>query len=103
MNAIKREKLDAAGWIVGSVADFVQLTPQEIELFELRLALSKKIRELRTEKQLTQAALAQQIGSSQSRIAKIEAGDPSVSIDLMLRSIFALGMTRRDLVFLLAS
>jgi transcriptional regulator with XRE-family HTH domain len=46
---------------------------------------------------LTQVALAKKIKSSQSRVAKMEAGDPSVSIDLLVRSLIALGETPTNL------
>lgn len=94
--ALKR--LEAAGWHSGTVTELFGLTPEESELIELRLALSKRIKQLRLEKNLTQKALGKQIGSSQSRIAKIESGDPSVSMDLMFRCGFALGSSRRDLL-----
>jgi transcriptional regulator with XRE-family HTH domain len=50
---------------------------------------------------MTQAQLAERLGSSQSRIAKIEAADPSVSIDLMLRSLLRLGASKRDIALLI--
>jgi transcriptional regulator with XRE-family HTH domain len=41
--------------------------------------------------------LAAKLQSSQSRIAKMEAGDPSVSLDLLIRSLISLGATEREL------
>ena len=96
MDIKKQEKLKAAGWAIGSAYDFVGLTPDEIELVELRLSLSRRVKQLRLAQSLTQSELAKRIGSSQSRIAKMEAGDPSVSLELLLRSAFALGDTRAD-------
>ncbi|RKX43571.1 MAG: transcriptional regulator, partial [Verrucomicrobia bacterium] len=46
---------------------------------------------------VTQVALAKLIGSSQSRVAKMEAGDSSVTIDLLMRALLALGLTKKDL------
>ena len=37
------------------------------------------------------------MGSSQSRIAKIESGDPSVSLDLIIRALLTSGATRQEL------
>src|SRR5581483_4278956 len=48
----------------------------------------------RAELGLSQAVVAKRLGSSQSRVAKMEAGDPSVSLDLLLRALLALGATR---------
>jgi DNA-binding XRE family transcriptional regulator len=97
MELTKRQKLEAAGWKVGTVADFLQLSPEEIEIIEIRLSLSKSLKQLRKEKQLSQQELAKDISSSQSRVAKMEAGDPSVSIDLLIRSLLSLGAARKDI------
>ena len=64
---------------------------------ELRLALSRGLRERRAKRKLSQEQLAELIGSSQSRVAKMEAGDPSVSLDLLVRALLALGDTPREL------
>jgi|SRR5579859_6806984 len=103
MDKHKRERIEAAGFKVGSVADFLGLTAEESEMIELRLALSRSLRQSRIEHQLSQAELARRLGSSQSRVAKIEAGDPSVSIDLMIRALFAMGTTRQELSAIIAS
>ena len=96
MDAKKRKRLEAAGFAVGSAADFLGLTAEEAALVEMRLALSRALRERRAEAGLTQAALARRIGSSQSRVAKMEAGDPSVSLDLLIRALLAVGASRRE-------
>lgn len=98
MNPEKRKKLEAAGWKVGTADEFLQLTPEEKELVELRLSLSKRAKELRKRKGWTQQELANYLGSSQARIAKLEAGDPSVSMDFMFKAIFALGETQQTLI-----
>ena len=96
MNKEKIERLKAAGWSVGNASDFLQLTEQENEFMETKLALAKEVRALRCSKGLTQVDVARALGSSQSRIAKLEAADSSVSIDLMLKSLFLLGARRAD-------
>jgi len=45
---------------------------------------------------LTQTELAKHLGSSQSRVAKLEAGDTSVSLDLLIRGLLAVGASRKD-------
>ena len=97
MKLTKRQKLEAAGWKIGTTADFLQLSSEEVELIEIRLSLSKSLKQLRKDKQLSQQELAKDISSSQSRVAKMEAGDPSVSIDLLIRSLLALGAARKDI------
>ena len=103
MDTAKRKRLEAAGWRVGSAAEFLELSPEEAALVGLRLALSASVRRRRTRQRLTQSALAKRLGSSQSRVAKMEAGDPSVSLDLLVRALLALGATRRDLARVIAS
>jgi transcriptional regulator with XRE-family HTH domain len=87
---------------VGTVAEFLELSPAESAIIEVKLALGRTLRQRRTEQGLTQVELARQLGSSQSRIAKMEASDASVSVDLLVRSLFALGVTPRDLGRVLA-
>lgn len=97
MDAKKRKRLETAGFAVGSAAEFLELTPAEAALVEMRWAMSRALRERRTAAGLTQAALARQVGSSQSRVAKMEAGDPSVSLDLLVRALLAAGASRREI------
>ncbi|HKQ96400.1 MAG TPA: helix-turn-helix transcriptional regulator [Candidatus Polarisedimenticolia bacterium] len=97
MKREKREQLERAGWKVGTVKDFLGLTEVEEALIELRLTLSRSLRDRRARKHLSQQQLARMLGSSQSRVAKMESGDPSVSIDLLIRSLLAMGATKKEL------
>ena len=92
----KRAKLERQGWRVGSAAEFLALRPEEVALVETKLALSRGLRAPRTKQRWSQMALAEHLNSSQSRVAKMESADPSVSVDLLLRALFALGATPRD-------
>src|SRR5215216_759988 len=96
MSAAKRKRLRAAGWAVGSAQEFLGMSEAEAALVEIRLALSASLRERRVRAGLTQAALAKRLGSSQSRVAKMEAADPSVSLELLIRALLAAGATKRD-------
>lgn len=102
MDAKKRKRLEAAGWSMGDAAGFLKLTPEEAALVEMRLALSRTLRERRSAAGLTQTALAKQLGSSQSRVAKLEAGDASVSLELLIRALLAVGASRREVANALA-
>ena len=95
MKASKRKKLEKAGWRVSSADEFLDLSPDESDYIEMKLALSETLKEERTKKKLSQVELARMIASSQSRVAKMEAADPSVSIDLLLRSLLVLGVPRK--------
>jgi ribosome-binding protein aMBF1 (putative translation factor) len=103
MDAKKRKRLEAAGWRAGSAADFLELSAEEAALVEMRLAVSGALRTRRRRQGLTQAALAKKLRSSQSRVAKMEAADPSISLDLLLRAFFSTGATNRDLARVLTS
>ncbi len=97
MNRSKKDRLAKAGWKTGTVAEFLNLTPEEELYVELKVALSQQLRRQRQKSNLTQEELAQMVKSSQSRIAKMERGDPSVSLDLLIKSLLALGTTRREI------
>lgn len=96
MDQAKRERLEAKGWKVGSVSDFLELTAEESVLVEIKLALSQNLKE-RRQKLMTQSELASKMISSQPRIAKAENGDASVSIELLIRAMLATGATPQDI------
>jgi ribosome-binding protein aMBF1 (putative translation factor) len=97
MNKSKKARLEKAGWRIGSSQDFLKLSEAEGILVDIRLALASALRRARVERQVSQAALAKQLGSSQSRVAKMEAGDASVSVDLLVRSLIAAGSTSDEI------
>ncbi|MBE9208742.1 helix-turn-helix transcriptional regulator [Nostoc sp. LEGE 06077] len=96
MDINKRQRLEAAGWRIRDAADFLELSSDEVAFIEIKLSLSRQLKQLRVKNNLTQTELANKINSSQSRVAKMEAGDTSVSLDLIIRTILALGGTRED-------
>ena len=102
MRRDKRKKLEANGWKVGTPADFLQLSREEAAYLELKLALSHSLKDMRKKKRWSQAELAQVIGSSQSRVAKMEAGDRSVSLDLLVKSLLTAGASINDLATAIA-
>lgn len=103
MDEAKKQRLEAKGWKVGSVEEFLGLTPAEAAYIELKLTLSEAVRTYRQQKKLTQIELATLLKSSQSRVAEMEAGEPSVSLDLMIRSLLALGVTTNNLTQIMAT
>ena len=103
MKQSKKKKLEAAGWRVGTTTEFLNLTPEEAALIELKLALANEIKKCRMHEKLTQNQVADLVKSSQSRVAKMEAGDPSVSLDLLFRCLFALGTSTKDLAKIIRS
>jgi ribosome-binding protein aMBF1 (putative translation factor) len=97
MSSARLKRLKAAGWKVGTTKDFLGLSDQEAALVEVKLALIEALKKSRQMRRLSQIDLAQRMGSSQSRIAKIEAGDASVSLDLVVRALIAAGTTQQDI------
>ena len=102
MDAKKRKRLETAGWKIGNAASFINLSPEESALVDMRVALSRSLRERRLAAGITQTTFARQLGSSQSRIARLEAGDPSVSLDLLIRALLVVGASRKDVATALA-
>ncbi len=99
----KREKLERAGWEVTDTQEFLGLSDTEMALIDIRVAFAKALRERRKERKISQERFAQNIGSSQSRVAKMEAGDPSVSIELLLKALLRTGSTKRQIANLIAA
>lgn len=97
MKATKRKNLGAAGWKVGSTREFLGLSEEEVAFVELKLTLSASLKECRTSQGLSQSELARRLRSSQSRVAKMEASDPAVSLDLLVRALLATGAKRKDI------
>jgi DNA-binding transcriptional regulator YiaG len=91
------KELESKGYKVGDIQDFLELTPEKVKYIEMKIALSRRIKELREQRKVTQNLLAERLGSSQSRVSKIERGDSSVSIDLQVRSLLALGESRKEI------
>jgi ribosome-binding protein aMBF1 (putative translation factor) len=99
----KRTRLERAGWKVGSAQEFLGLSDEEAAFIELKLSLAQSLRKERQRQGLTQTQLAKRLDSSQSRVAKMEAGDRSVSLDLLVRSLLAIGTTKRQLARIIAT
>jgi DNA-binding XRE family transcriptional regulator len=102
MQESKRKKLESKGWKLGSAKDLLGLSNEEEMYIELRLKLAQGLKARRQANGITQIKLARTIKSSQSRVAKMEAGDPTVSLDILVKSILALGASNRELAAIIA-
>ncbi len=101
MDEKRRKALEARSWRVGDTKEFLGLSEEEVALIEIKLSLAEGLRSLRSGDSLTQKEVASRIGSSQSRVAKMEAADPSVSLDLLVRTLLHLGADRDGIASLL--
>ena len=99
----KRKRLEAKGWKIGSAKEFLGLSSEEEAYIEIKLRLAESLREQRLRRQMTQSDLAKAIKSSQSRVAKMEACDGTVSLDLLVRSLLALGASSKSLIRLIST
>lgn len=97
MKDSKKRKLEEAGWAVGDAQEFLDLSDAEAALVDVRVSLARDLRRRRKQSKISQATLAKRIGSSQSRVAKMEAGDPSVSIDLLIKTLLRAGSTASEI------
>ncbi len=95
MKKEKIHKLEASGWTVGDTGKFLSLSSEENDYIEMKMSLSKILQKTRVRKKMTQQDVAKLLRSSQSRVAKMETGDSSVSVDLLVRSLLALGTSRK--------
>ena len=103
MRKAKQERLKTKGWQIGSADDFLELTPEESAYVDLKLRLSESLRMRRFQEKLSQKELAKLVKTSQSRVAKMEAGDPTVSLDLLIKTLLALGASDTDLADAIAA
>ena len=97
LSLFNKELLEKAGFKVGTVQEFLGLSDEEAALIELKIRLIGMLRTVRLSRNVTQHALARLIGSSQSRVAKMEAGAADVSLDLICTALFALGVSRQEI------
>ena len=102
MDSKKKKNLKAKGWTTGDASDFLGLSPEEARFIDLKIALKDSLKAERLKQNITQVELAKMIGSSQSRVAKMEAGDPSVSVDLLLKALLTLGVTNKQISKIIA-
>ncbi len=103
MRKQKKKSLEAKGWKIGTVKEFLDLSDEESAYIELKIKLAAGLRQRRQQMGLSQLDLAAKLHSSQSRVAKMEAGDPSVSLDLLIRSLITLGASDRELSQIIAT
>lgn len=103
MDVVKKAKLEAAGYTVGTAAEFLQQSPCEAEMVETRAALTHMAKTLRMQAHLTQADVAAKVHTGQARIAKMEAADPDISTDFILKTLFALGANRKQIAEAIAA
>lgn len=97
MKTSKQRNLKDKGWKIGDTTTFLELTDEEADYIETKQQLANFLKQTRTKQHLTQKDLAKRIDSSQSRVAKMETGDRSVSLDLLIKSLLALGVTNKDI------
>jgi ribosome-binding protein aMBF1 (putative translation factor) len=102
MKTSTKKRLEEAGFQIGTAAEFLDLTPEEAQYVEMKVSLARALKSTRSETGLTQTDLASRSGSSQSRIARMESADASVSLDLIIRALLHAGASREEIAAALA-
>lgn len=97
MDKVKKRQLEAKGYRIGDAKDFLGLSPEESAYIDIKMALSQALVQKRKQRRLTQLELARKLNSSQSRVAKMEKGDPTVSVDLLVKALLAMGATNKSI------
>ena len=95
MDAKKKRRLEAAGWRVGSVQDFLGLSDAELEIIDMHVRLIDEIKRRLRARGVSQAALAKELGTSPARLSNMLAGK-EVSADALVRTLLVLGATPKD-------
>lgn len=93
--------LRAAGWRVGTEAEFLRLRDDEAVIIEMRLALSRALKARRTSTGMTRTMLAKLLDGDARLVAALEVGTPAVTLDLLLRALLLLGATRGEVAAVL--
>lgn len=88
----KRKKLEKAGWRRGDAAEFLGMSAAEKAYVELKLNLAQELVQTRRRRGLTQRKMAALLETSQPRLAVMEKGDPSVSVDRLVQALLKLGV-----------
>ena len=99
----KRKRLQCKSWKIGSAEEFLGLSADEATYIETKLKLADSLRKRHVERQPSQGELARMVKSSQSRVVKMEMGDPSVTLDLLIRTLLSLGASNRDVARIIRS
>lgn len=90
------KRLEEAGFVPTTVAEFVGLSPAEAALVETRARFTPLLKQTRTARGWTQAQLARALGTRQQTIARAERGGSSVSLDFLLRALLTAGLSLSD-------
>lgn len=93
----KNARLEQAGWKTVTVQDFLGLSDDDMAVIEVKVALSKRLRDQRVRSGLTQSQVARTLRTSQPRVAKMEAADRTVSIDLLVKALVKTGVSVREI------
>lgn len=81
-------------WVETDVEELLGLTPEDLVIIEFRAALAVALQRARKRKKLTQEEAAEQIGTSQAQVSKMEGGQSSITIDRLIKALAALGVSR---------
>ncbi len=93
---MKRRK--GTTWVETDVQELLDLSAQDLVIVEFRAALALALQQARKRQKLTQETAAKTIGTSQAQVARMEAGQSSITIDRLIKALIALGVSRPTIV-----
>lgn len=91
MDADKRARLEAAGFVAIHPYDWLGLTPEQRQLVDLRVRLVVELQRARTRLGLTRRQMAARTGLTAKLVAEIDAGGLDITLEQLFQSYFALG------------
>ena len=100
MDAERKKKREAADWKFGDYADFLDMTPEEKAVVEIRLAATREMERLRAENPISQEELARRMGTKQPNVSKLFKNPGKATLDTLFRALLALGSTPKKIAAL---
>jgi len=98
-----RRSRKPAKWRQGTVQEFLGLSDEVAQVTRVKSALAVLLQQRRKARSWSQTTMAERIGSGQSRVAKMEAAHPSVSLELLIKALLATGATMTDVAAVMAT
>lgn len=97
MDARTKKALERAGWTHGSYADFLQLTPEEKMIVDMRIAATLELERQRRATRLSQAEVARRMGTRQPNVSALFRNPGGATLDTLCRALAAYGLGRREI------
>ncbi|MGB5398666.1 MAG: helix-turn-helix domain-containing protein [Thermoanaerobaculia bacterium] len=95
LEARKRERIEKMGGRVTTVEEWLELSPEEVAIIDMKIQLGEELKALRRSKKLSQEKAAEILNTSQGRVSKMERGQ--ASLDQLAWCLLVMGKSRKAL------